>query len=249
MYDAYLFADVIEVTEEYDGAIGHLPPVLSGANDSLVHSWLYELFRNYLSMYLSKAESEFRRIDDEDREQIQQIISAESPWDSVETRTAIERLSRLDGRVLPGGRFAMPVSFPFVDKLPFPRCHVLAVSGPGTAFERGVTTSMKELDDDTILFVESKDGGRAWWQPQDVDLIGNLDEQLGSPMGVSSDHPFGFLVGFKDGTVWRLSHSIPADTLRAFMDIRSAMTHERNVLLRPWKFDLGAEILNKLARE
>ena len=99
----------------------------------------------------------------------------------------------------------------------------VAVTGEQTAWLDSKTISFKDITDahdTTILLVEINHSDILWSEPRDLrfDL---MHFEINSKKGpsISSPHPQGPAVAFVDGSVARLSETIPPETVKAMLTI------------------------------
>jgi len=102
---------------------------------------------------------------------------------------------------------------------------VMAVTGPGTAFDPGREHNLKDLPQDLILVVEVADSGIHWMEPGDLRVEDVDDSLLAGPDGD------GFCVLFVDGVVRFISRDTPFEDLRPFFTIDGARRHDRSEVL------------------
>jgi len=115
----------------------------------------------------------------------------------------------------------------------------LAITGPGTAFGDGTTVpwAIKDLPEDAILIVETRNSGLHWMEPGDFDLRTmprTINARDGT--GISGYYPYGFHVAFADGQYWCLSNEVPFETLEKFFTVGGAEQHDRDELLGPYRY-------------
>lgn len=79
-----------------------------------------------------------------------------------------------------------------------------------------------------ILFIEAVDSGIHWGQPGDFDLETVSKEQLfpGDTEGI--------LIVFSDWDIWYIENSVPMETLKHFMTVKSSKEHDREKELSPY---------------
>lgn len=118
------------------------------------------------------------------------------------------------------------------------RTNVVAVTGPGTAFDPDAARKLSDLDSDTILVVETRNSGIHWMEPGDFD-VETMPRSINhlSGRGVSGTCAGGFHVAFADGAAWFLSESIPFEDLRKFFLVQEAKLYDRDEVLRPYLID------------
>jgi hypothetical protein len=114
----------------------------------------------------------------------------------------------------------------------YPEClytNVVAVTGPGTAFDdRRGRTRLADIDPDTVLVIEVVDSGIFWAEPGDLPI----DDVPNSIVnGLDGD---GVRVLFADGEVWLLRNDVPLEDLKKFFTIEGAMQYDREQVLRPY---------------
>jgi hypothetical protein len=113
----------------------------------------------------------------------------------------------------------------------------MAITGSGTAFgdDREKPKSLRELDDDTILVVETRNSGIHWMEPGDFD-IETMPRTVNAAdgRGLSSRYVDGFHVLFADGEVWFVSYRVPFQTMEIFFTVGGANENDREKLLAPY---------------
>ena len=103
-----------------------------------------------------------------------------------------------------------------------------AITGPGTAFDdSGTTVFYSDLDDDTILFVETRNSVHHWMKPGGDFDVTSMPSSIGLPNGISGRDSRGFIVAFADKQVWVLSHDTPLSDLAKFFTIANSKKHNR----------------------
>lgn len=122
--------------------------------------------------------------------------------------------------------------------------NVVAIRGPGTAFDvRQLAGS--SMPEDAIVLVEASRTGIHWMQPGDLapadvrELLSTPDAVTRIQIGLSSRD--GYFVAFFDGSVWLLSKSTPAEALWPFLTMDGAAKHDRTAVLSPYR--LAAEFV------
>lgn len=113
---------------------------------------------------------------------------------------------------------------------------MLAVSGPGTAFDSLKTNNLQNLDADVILLiVATMPADIHWMEPQDFQVSALLacTGQLGDC--VQRVLPESIPVLFADGEVWFLSPDTPASAVAPFFTIEGAINASREVLLSDYR--------------
>ncbi len=108
--------------------------------------------------------------------------------------------------------------------------NIMAVVGPGTAFDGQVVNSLSELDGDTILFIEVHNTSIHWMEPGDISAtdFSLLAQHL-------SNSPHGFHVCFADGEVWRLGRATPVASVGMFLTVSGSKSHDRDVVLGDYR--------------
>lgn len=106
--------------------------------------------------------------------------------------------------------------------------NVMAITGPGTAFEEDQTIRLSEMDQDTILAIEVADSGTHWMEPGDID-VRNVPESITQGMDGAGVH-----VVFADGAVWFLRSDTPLEELKKFFTIDGAKQFDREKVLGPY---------------
>ena len=106
--------------------------------------------------------------------------------------------------------------------------NVVAITGPGTAFEEGRVVKRKEIAPDTILAIEIARSGVRWAEPGDLD-IEHIPESITDGVEGRGVH-----VIFADGAVWFLRADVPLDELKKFFTIEGAKRYHREQALRPY---------------
>jgi hypothetical protein len=103
--------------------------------------------------------------------------------------------------------------------------NVVAITGPGTAFDGDRTYPVADLAADTIVAIEIKDSGFLWPEPGDLD-IHEIPESITG--GIDGD---GVHVLFADGAVWFLRNEVPLENLKKFFTVEGAKRFDREQLL------------------
>jgi Protein of unknown function (DUF1559) len=101
---------------------------------------------------------------------------------------------------------------------------LMALTGPGTAFEEGTEHNLKDLPNDLILAIEVADSGVHWMEPGDLHVSDITTETL---QGL---HGKGVLVLFVDEAVRYVPSSTPIDDFKLFLTIDGAKDHDREML-------------------
>lgn len=105
---------------------------------------------------------------------------------------------------------------------------VFAVVGKGTAFDPDERFSIGDLDGDTIVLIEVHDSGVHWMAPGDLS-IAELENStsIQTLIGVPGHGQTGFIIGFADCEVWRMSYEVPIHLLKRYCLVESAKQHRR----------------------
>jgi hypothetical protein len=115
--------------------------------------------------------------------------------------------------------------------LPHPRnlhTNLVAITGPGTAFDDEHVVRVQDLDPDTILFIDTADSGTHWMEPGDLHV-----DQV-PPSIVRGIDGAGVHVAFADGSVWFLDADVPLADLKKFFTIAGARRYDREQVLAPY---------------
>jgi hypothetical protein len=106
----------------------------------------------------------------------------------------------------------------------FGTTNVLAIVGPGTAFDSG------KIDREThcVLLMITGDTDIAWGDPGDIEIdeTGHVVGQMPRPF---DDKWYGIL--FSDGRTWILDRDVPVEKLEIFFSVDSSSTHEPDDVL------------------
>lgn len=114
--------------------------------------------------------------------------------------------------------------------------NVVAITGPGTAFEEGHIVRLKDIAPDTILAIEIAKSGIHWAEPGDLDI-----EHTPSSITRGVDG-CGVHVVFADGAVWYLRADVPLEDLKKFFTIEGAKQWHREQVLRPYASTLDCPL-------
>jgi hypothetical protein len=114
--------------------------------------------------------------------------------------------------------------------------NVLAITGPGTAFEEGKVYRFSNLPPNLILLAEVRRSDLHWMEPGDLD-VRTMPREINHPSGkgISGTTNYGFCVGFADGSAWILSFDTPYEVLSKFFTIEGAKNNDRDKLLGKYK--------------
>lgn len=102
---------------------------------------------------------------------------------------------------------------------------LMAVIGPGTAFEEGTEHNLKDLPNDLILAIEVADSCVHWMEPGDFHVDDVTIETL------KGLHGKGVLVLFVDESVRFVPSSTPIEDIKLFLTINGARNHDRDEIL------------------
>ena len=105
--------------------------------------------------------------------------------------------------------------------------NVVAITGPGTAFDGNRECRLKDIDSDTILAIEIAESGTHWAAPGDLPI----DQVDASILQGLDGH--GVLVLFADGQVWLVPPDVPLEDLEKFFTIEGAKKYNREQILGP----------------
>lgn len=105
--------------------------------------------------------------------------------------------------------------------------NVVAITGPGTAFDPDCVRRLSEMDADTVLAIEIADFGKHWMEPGDL-RVDEVPESIMKGLDGTGVH-----VLLADGTVWFLRAEVPLDDLKKFFTIEGAKKYDRDELLKP----------------
>lgn len=109
--------------------------------------------------------------------------------------------------------------------------NVVAVTGPGTAFDGDRACSLADIDPDTILAIEVADWDCHWMEPGDL-RVDQVPESI--VRGMDGD---GVHVLFADATVWFVASDVPLGELTKFFTIDGAKQWDREQVLGPYRRD------------
>ncbi|MHC4398975.1 MAG: hypothetical protein ACYTG0_04775 [Planctomycetota bacterium] len=105
---------------------------------------------------------------------------------------------------------------------------IVAVTGPGTAFDGEQPQRLSALPSDLILLVERPDTMSHWAAPGDLD-VADLPEDI-----TAGRHGKGVHVAFADSAVWFIRCDVPVNVLSKFLTIDGARECSRDELLAPY---------------
>jgi len=106
--------------------------------------------------------------------------------------------------------------------------NVVAITGPGTAFDGDRPCAIGNLPPGAILAIEIKDFGFSWAEPGDLE-IREIPETI--TRGIDGD---GVHVLFADAAVWYLRKEVPLDDLKKFFTVAGAKQFDREQVLGPY---------------
>jgi hypothetical protein len=107
--------------------------------------------------------------------------------------------------------------------------NIVAVTGPGTAFDESYPIRVSELPEDTILALEVAHSDTHWMEPGDLS-IDNVPAAL--TRGLDGG---GLCVLFADASTWFLRSDVPLHELRKFFTIEGAKQFSREEVLGPYR--------------
>jgi hypothetical protein len=110
--------------------------------------------------------------------------------------------------------------------------NIMAITGPGTAFEEGRVIQPRDISPDTILAIEIANSGIHWAEPGDLD-VEHIPDSI--TQGVEGR---GVHVIFADFAVWFLRSDVPREDLKKFFTIEGAKDNSREQLLRPYVIEV-----------
>lgn len=108
------------------------------------------------------------------------------------------------------------------------KTNVVAITGPGTAFEEGRTIGLADTNRNTILAVVVAGFDTYWMEPGDLHIDHIPDNLTSGPKGD------GFHVLFADATVWFLKAEVPLEDVKKFFTLEGARQYDRDVVLAPY---------------
>jgi hypothetical protein len=124
----------------------------------------------------------------------------------------------------PDGVYCFRTDRPSPERL---HTNVVAITGPGTAFDGDRECRLEEIDSDTVLAIEVAESGTHWAAPGDL----SVDEADASILEGLDGH--GVLVLFADGEVWFVPSDASFEDLKKFFTIDGAQQHDREQVLAP----------------
>jgi prepilin-type processing-associated H-X9-DG protein len=104
--------------------------------------------------------------------------------------------------------------------------NIVAITGPGTAFDEDRECTLDDIDVDTIVAIELQDSGIDWAAPGDLPI----SEITASVLSGLDGH--GVNVLFADGTVWYIPHEVRFEDLKKFFTIEGARQFDRERTLK-----------------
>jgi uncharacterized protein DUF1559 len=108
------------------------------------------------------------------------------------------------------------------------KTNVVAITGPGTAFEEGRICGHGDTNPNTILAVEVAAFDAYWMEPGDLHIDRIPDNLTAGPEGD------GFHVLFADGSVWFLKPEAPLDDVKKFFTLKGSKQYDRDDVLGPY---------------
>ncbi len=185
------------------------PAYLVDANGKPAHSW-----RVLIVPFLEQSD-------------FYDVYTLEESWDGPSNRRLVL------GQPVPYTNFrsgTREVGFPPFRCFVCPHCgdrrrdrhtNYVVVVGPETAFPGAMAIQLTDIPDgaeNTILVVEIENSDIHWLEPRDLEFD-RMSFKINhkSQPSIGSRHPSGPAVVFADGTVARISKSMPPNTLRALL--------------------------------
>jgi hypothetical protein len=89
--------------------------------------------------------------------------------------------------------------------------NIVAITGPGTAFDPSQQLRLADIPPNTILLIEMTSSGIHWMQPGDL-YIAHVPHAITSGLDGKGVH-----VAFADGAIWFLNLDTPLDDLKKFV--------------------------------
>lgn len=114
--------------------------------------------------------------------------------------------------------------------------NILAITGPGTAFDGKRSYRRADLPPHLIILVEVAHSGTHWLAPGDLS-IDDVQQTLTS--GLDGD---AFMVAFANANYWLLRRDAPISKVKKFMTIESAKVSDREKELGPYVLDRGPTV-------
>jgi hypothetical protein len=105
--------------------------------------------------------------------------------------------------------------------------NVVAITGPGTAFDGNEGSQLSDLDSELILAIEVADSSIPWAAPGDLPI-----EEV-TPVVLDGIDGDGVHVLFVDGQVWYIRNSVDFEDFRAFLTVDGARKNDRQKRLGP----------------
>jgi len=106
--------------------------------------------------------------------------------------------------------------------------NVVAITGPGTAFNGDRPIRIQDIPPNTILAIEIAESGIHWMEPGDLP-IDQVPDSI--TQGMEGD---GVHVLFADASVWILRPDVPLEDLKKFFTIEGAKRYDRDQILGPY---------------
>src|SRR5262249_42651950 len=103
--------------------------------------------------------------------------------------------------------------------------NIVAITGPGTAFDEDHPTRLKDIPPSTILCIEIAHSGIHWMAPGDLRL-GKLPQSLSRGLDGRGLH-----VGCADGSVWFVTADVPLSEVEKLCTIEGAKKYDREKVL------------------
>ena len=127
------------------------------------------------------------------------------------------------------GRVPLPIEYNIYGEKNSGLTRILAITGPGTAFEKNKVVSRDKLPNDLVLVIGVRNTTIQWMEPRDL----NVERPEEIRRSLPSDD-FGTIVLFADLHIWVLRKNTPAVVLEKFFTIKGAKAHDRMKILGPY---------------
>jgi hypothetical protein len=113
---------------------------------------------------------------------------------------------------------------------------IVAIAGPGSAFDEQNRCSLAQLDGDTIILVEVANAEVRWTEPGDYTWEGEQPDSAGrGSMKIGSGEGRLFHVAFQNGEVWAMAADTPLAELARFFTVQGAKENDRDTILTRWR--------------
>lgn len=118
---------------------------------------------------------------------------------------------------------------------------IMAVKGPGAAFDNDSSRKWDEVPPEVVITIESLRDDIPWTQDADIDVRESWKRESGVEKACAFDSKASFLIAFRDGEVWELKCTIPKGVLEPFLLCDVAPRHSRDA-------ELGAYVVRRFER-